>query len=85
MTHEWFAPSLNEIKMNCGYYSQTWAALCFQYILVVFAKDVDNTEVDRPLEIQVLVEDVNDNAPVCEEEESVFEVQENEPVGKKCL
>ncbi|XP_062255425.1 cadherin-17 [Platichthys flesus] len=51
------------------------------YILVVFAKDVDNTEVDRPLEIQVLVEDVNDNAPVCEEEESVFEVQENEPVG----
>ncbi|CAB1418558.1 unnamed protein product, partial [Pleuronectes platessa] len=51
------------------------------YILVVFAKDVDNTEVDRPLEIIVLVEDVNDNAPVCEQEESVFEVQENEPVG----
>ncbi|XP_035019448.2 cadherin-17 [Hippoglossus stenolepis] len=51
------------------------------YILVVFAKDADNKEVDRPLEIQVLVEDVNDNAPVCENEETVFEVQENEPVG----
>ena len=60
-------------------------ALCLQYILVVFAKDADDREVDRPLEIQVLVEDVNDNSPVCENEETVFEVQENEPVGKKCL
>ncbi|XP_060937243.1 cadherin-17 [Limanda limanda] len=51
------------------------------YILVVFAKDTNNEEVDRPLEIQVLVEDENDNEPVCENEESVFEVQENEPVG----
>lgn len=34
------------------------------------------------MEIQVLVEDVNDNAPVCENEESVFELQEDEPVGE---
>ncbi|XP_040899734.1 cadherin-17 [Toxotes jaculatrix] len=51
------------------------------YILVVFAKDNTDKEVDPPMEIQVLVEDVNDNAPVCENEESVFELQENEPVG----
>lgn len=57
----------------------------FQYILVVFAKDNNGKEVDPPMEIQVLVEDVNDNAPVCENEESVFEVQEDEPVGKMCV
>lgn len=34
------------------------------------------------MEIHVSVEDVNDNAPLCENEESVFEVQEGEPVGK---
>uniref|UniRef100_A0A3P8UQ25 Cadherin 17, LI cadherin (liver-intestine) n=1 Tax=Cynoglossus semilaevis TaxID=244447 RepID=A0A3P8UQ25_CYNSE len=51
------------------------------YILVVFAKDVNNKEVDPPMEIHVSVEDVNDNAPVCAEEETVFEVQENEPAG----
>ncbi|XP_049902789.1 cadherin-17 [Epinephelus moara] len=51
------------------------------YILVVFAVDNDDKQVDPPMEIQVLVEDVNDNAPVCAEEESVFEVQEDEPVG----
>lgn len=53
----------------------------FQYILVVMAKDHSGNEVDPPMEIQVLVEDVNDNAPVCDNE-SVFEVQEDEPVGK---
>lgn len=51
------------------------------YILVVFAVDNDGKQVDPPMEMQVLVEDVNDNAPVCENEESVFEVQEDEPVG----
>ncbi|XP_054477494.1 cadherin-17 [Anoplopoma fimbria] len=51
------------------------------YILVVFAVDNDDNQVDPPMEIQVLVEDVNDNAPVCANEESVFEVQEGEPVG----
>ncbi|XP_071376349.1 cadherin-17 [Centroberyx affinis] len=51
------------------------------YILVVFAEDHLGNEVDPPMEIQVVAEDVNDNPPMCQEEESVFEVQENEPVG----
>lgn len=37
------------------------------------------------MEIQVLVADVNDNEPVCENEFSIFEVQEDEPVGKMCV
>ena len=53
----------------------------FQYILVVFAEDSYGNQVDPPLEVQVVVDDVNDNAPICEEELSVFEVQENEPTG----
>ncbi|XP_034553892.1 cadherin-17 [Notolabrus celidotus] len=51
------------------------------YILVVFAEDNTGNEVDPPMEIQVVVEDVNDNKPVCDNEESVFEVQEGEPEG----
>ncbi|KAM3613653.1 uncharacterized protein V6R79_002931 [Siganus canaliculatus] len=51
------------------------------YVLVVLAKDVNDREVEPPMEILVLVEDENDNHPVCENEESVFEIQENEPVG----
>ncbi|XP_041708069.1 cadherin-17-like [Coregonus clupeaformis] len=51
------------------------------YILVVFAEDSHGNEVDPPLEVQVVVDDVNDNPPICEEELSVFEVQENEPTG----
>ncbi|KAM7420743.1 hypothetical protein PAMA_015121 [Pampus argenteus] len=49
------------------------------YILVVLAEDDYQNQVDPPMEIQVVVEDVNDNKPVCEE--SVFEVQEDEAVG----
>lgn len=33
----------------------------------------------------MLVRDENDNKPVCESEDSIFEVQENEPVGKMCV
>ncbi|TDH11809.1 hypothetical protein EPR50_G00064980 [Perca flavescens] len=51
------------------------------YILVVFAVDSDDKQLDPPMEIQVLVEDLNDNAPVCANMENVFEVQEDEPVG----
>ncbi|XP_054637145.1 cadherin-17 isoform X2 [Dunckerocampus dactyliophorus] len=51
------------------------------YILVAMAEDEYQNQVDPPMEIQVVVEDVNDNAPVCVNEESVFEVQEDEPVG----
>jgi len=51
------------------------------YILVVMAEDKDGKEVDPPMEIHVVVEDVNDNPPICENEETLFEVQEDEPVG----
>lgn len=57
-------------------------SVCFKYILVVLAKDNNDNEVDPPMEIQVLVQDINDKAPVCEKEETVFEVQEDEPIGK---
>lgn len=36
------------------------------------------------MEIQVEVGDANDNPPQCVNAESVFEVQENEKVGKIC-
>ncbi|KAK5922345.1 hypothetical protein CgunFtcFv8_019617 [Champsocephalus gunnari] len=51
------------------------------YILVVFAVDENEQQADPPMEIQVLVDDVNDNAPVCENMETEFEVQEDEPEG----
>ncbi|KAK5862334.1 hypothetical protein PBY51_017742 [Eleginops maclovinus] len=51
------------------------------YILVVFAVDENDKHVDPPMEIQVLVEDVNDNAPICGNMETEFEVQEDEPEG----
>lgn len=51
------------------------------YTLVVFAEDQYGNQLDPPMEIQVVVQDVNDNAPRCEKEENIFEVQEDEPVG----
>ncbi len=47
--------------------------------------DGKGNDLDSPMEIHVFVEDVNDNPPMCESDESVFEVQENEPVGKMCV
>lgn len=44
------------------------------------AEDEQGIELENPLEILIRVEDVNDNPPVCDE--AVFEVQENEPIGK---
>lgn len=46
------------------------------------ASDVHGREMEQPMEIQVLVADENDNEPACENEFSIFEVQEDEPVGK---
>ncbi|XP_076593748.1 cadherin-17 [Chaetodon auriga] len=51
------------------------------YTLVVLAMDNHDKEVEPPMEIHVLVEDENDNKPMCEHVESVFEVQEGEPAG----
>lgn len=38
---------------------------------------------EKPLQIQVIVEDINDNPPVCQQDLTVLEVQENELGGKK--
>ncbi|NXN74963.1 CAD17 protein, partial [Himantopus himantopus] len=48
-----------------------------------FAVTKDNTGelVDKPLPIQVIVEDINDNPPVCQPALTVIEVQENEGGG----
>ncbi|KAK0144295.1 Cadherin-17 [Merluccius polli] len=53
------------------------------YILVVMAEDYHGNDMESPMEIQVVVEDINDNIPKCENEESIFEIQENEPVGNQ--
>lgn len=60
-------------------------SIFFQYILVVLATDHHDNNVDPPMEIVVLVGDVNDNAPQCGQEETIFEVQEQEPIGKLCV
>ncbi|XP_062322072.1 cadherin-17 [Osmerus eperlanus] len=52
-----------------------------RYTVVVLAEDHEGNELDPPMEIQVLVEDVNDNPPVCLLDETVFEIQENELPG----
>ncbi|KAK7886767.1 hypothetical protein WMY93_026388 [Mugilogobius chulae] len=52
-----------------------------RYTLVVFAEDQYGNPSDPPMEVHIIVEDVNDNEPQCENEENVFEVQEDEPVG----
>uniref|UniRef100_H3DLZ2 Cadherin 17, LI cadherin (liver-intestine) n=1 Tax=Tetraodon nigroviridis TaxID=99883 RepID=H3DLZ2_TETNG len=51
------------------------------YILVVKATDHHGNNVDPPMEIVISVGDVNDNPPRCEHQESIFEVQEQEPIG----
>uniref|UniRef100_A0A671MUT1 Cadherin-17-like n=1 Tax=Sinocyclocheilus anshuiensis TaxID=1608454 RepID=A0A671MUT1_9TELE len=51
------------------------------YTLVVLAEDEQGVELEKPMEIHVQVQDVNDNPPVCDE--AVFEVQENEPIGNQ--
>lgn len=82
MTHMTQQNSLNSC-FNFSGLLMNFCWFCFQYILVVMALDSNDQEVDPPMEIQVLVEDENDNPPVCAEVESVFELQENEPAGKK--
>lgn len=57
----------------------------FQYILVVLASDTNGDELEEPMEIHVLVEDENDSEPECRTEDNVFEMQEGELVGKKCV
>lgn len=53
------------------------------YVLVVSAKDQDNTNLEQPIEVYVSVTDINDNPPVCEVPLTVLEVQENEKIGNQ--
>ncbi|XP_072007534.1 cadherin-17 [Engystomops pustulosus] len=52
-----------------------------QYIFYALAKNYNGVAVAKPLEIEVNVEDINDNPPVCPAELTIFEVQENEAIG----
>ncbi|NWH64589.1 CAD17 protein, partial [Geococcyx californianus] len=51
------------------------------YVFFVVTKDSVGDLVDKPLQIHVIVEDINDNPPVCQQALTVIEVQENEGVG----
>ncbi|KAL2308809.1 hypothetical protein Nmel_001878 [Mimus melanotis] len=51
------------------------------YTFFVVSKDGTGELVDKPLQIQVIVEDINDNPPVCQQDLTVIEVQENEQGG----
>lgn len=55
----------------------------FQYVFYAVAKDDDGNPLAFPLEVHVTVEDINDNPPTCPSAVTVFEVQENERLGKK--
>lgn len=49
----------------------------------MITKDNKGELVDKPLQIHVAVEDINDNPPVCQKALTIIEVQENEGGGKK--
>ncbi|XP_072883536.1 cadherin-17 [Hemitrygon akajei] len=52
-----------------------------EYQLLVYAMDDKRENLEDPLEIMVIVEDVNDNYPVCNSPVMFLEVQENEKMG----
>ncbi|NWV50557.1 CAD17 protein, partial [Daphoenositta chrysoptera] len=51
------------------------------YMFFVVSKDSKGELVDKPLQIHVIVEDINDNPPVCQQDLTIIEVQENEMGG----
>ncbi|XP_065608901.1 cadherin-17 [Cyrtonyx montezumae] len=51
------------------------------YSFFVITRDKEGELVDKPLKINVVVEDINDNPPVCQNAITVLEVQENESGG----
>uniref|UniRef100_A0A8C4V7B7 Cadherin-17 n=1 Tax=Falco tinnunculus TaxID=100819 RepID=A0A8C4V7B7_FALTI len=51
------------------------------YDFFVVTKDKQGELVDKPLHVSVIVEDINDNPPVCQQPLTVIEVQENEGGG----
>ncbi|NP_001135580.1 cadherin-17 precursor [Xenopus tropicalis] len=52
-----------------------------QYIFYAIAKSRNGLFASSPLTIEVNVEDINDNPPVCPALITIFEVQENEGIG----
>lgn len=55
-----------------------------QHVFFATAKDENGKPLAYPLEIRVKVIDINDNPPTCLSQVTVFEVQENEVLGKTC-
>ncbi|NXY15586.1 CAD17 protein, partial [Atrichornis clamosus] len=51
------------------------------YTFFVITKDNKGELVDKPLQVHVIVKDINDNPPVCQQDLTVIEVQENEIGG----
>ncbi|NWI24608.1 CAD17 protein, partial [Sula dactylatra] len=51
------------------------------YTFFAITKDKVGELVDKPLEIHVIVKDINDNPPMCKQALTVIEVQENEGAG----
>ncbi|XP_009979398.1 PREDICTED: cadherin-17 [Tauraco erythrolophus] len=51
------------------------------YNFFAITKDKEGELVDKPLQISVIVKDINDNPPVCQQALTVIEVQENEGGG----
>lgn len=70
-------------KCHCGHPTHLILLPSLQYLFYAVTKDSVGELVDKPLQIKVIVKDINDNPPVCENALTVFEVQENEGGGKK--
>ncbi|KFQ37026.1 Cadherin-17, partial [Merops nubicus] len=51
------------------------------YTFFLVTKDHEGELVDKPLQVHIIVEDINDNPPVCQQALTVLEVQENEGGG----
>ncbi|NXC02428.1 CAD17 protein, partial [Orthonyx spaldingii] len=51
------------------------------YTFFVVSKDNKGELVDKPLQIHIIVDDINDNPPVCQQNVTIIEVQENEIGG----
>lgn len=56
--------------------------LVLQHVFYATAKDESGKPLAVPVEVHVKVIDINDNPPICSAM-TVFEVQENELVGKR--
>ncbi|XP_078396879.1 cadherin-17 [Cetorhinus maximus] len=52
-----------------------------EYVLLAYALDKNREPLETPLEIVIIVEDINDNHPICNDAVTMIEVQENEDIG----